>query len=79
MLANMNKFKGLVFSQGVMLKLTQKGVKREDAYKVVQSNAMKTKEDLSSKTVAELKDMAKAKGIEGISAMKKAELIAALS
>ena len=41
MLTNMNKFKGLVFSQGVMLKLTQKGVKREDAYKVVQSNAMK--------------------------------------
>ena len=40
--ANMNKFKGLVFSQGVMLQLTQKGVKREDAYKVVQSNAMKT-------------------------------------
>ena len=40
--SNMNKFKGLVFSQGVMLKLTQKGVKREDAYKVVQSNAMKT-------------------------------------
>ena len=42
MLTNMHKFKGLVFSQGVMLKLTQKGVKREDAYKVVQSNAMKT-------------------------------------
>jgi len=40
--ANMNKFKGLVFSQGVMLQLTQKGVKREDAYKVVQSNAKKT-------------------------------------
>ena len=42
MLTNMHKFKGLVFSQGVMLNLTQKGVKREDAYKVVQSNAMKT-------------------------------------
>jgi len=42
MQTNMNKFKGLVFSQGVMLKLTQKGVKREDAYKAVQSNAMKT-------------------------------------
>lgn len=42
MTANMNKFKGLVFSQGVMLKLTQKGVKREDAYKTVQYNAMKT-------------------------------------
>ena len=36
-------------------------------------------EDLSSKTVAELKEMAKAKGITGISSMKKADLIEALS
>jgi large subunit ribosomal protein L21 len=36
-------------------------------------------QDLSKLTVAELKDMAKAKGIEGISSMKKADLIAALS
>ncbi len=35
--------------------------------------------DLSSKTVAELKEMAKAAGITGISSMKKADLIAALS
>ena len=37
------------------------------------------KTDLSSKTVAELKEMAKAKGIKGLSGMKKADLIAALS
>ena len=36
-------------------------------------------EDLSSKTVAELKNLAKAKGIAGISAMKKADLIAAIN
>jgi large subunit ribosomal protein L21 len=35
-------------------------------------------DDLSKKTVAELKEMAKAQGIEGISSMKKADLIAAL-
>jgi len=35
--------------------------------------------DLSKKTVAELKEMAKAKGVTGISSMKKADLIAALS
>jgi large subunit ribosomal protein L21 len=34
--------------------------------------------DFSSKTVAELKELAKAAGIEGISSMKKADLVAAL-
>ena len=37
------------------------------------------KEVLSEKTVAELKNLAKAKGITGISAMKKADLISALN
>ncbi len=36
-------------------------------------------QDLSKMTVAQLKEMAKTKGITGISAMKKADLIAALS
>jgi large subunit ribosomal protein L21 len=35
--------------------------------------------DLSKKTVSELKEMAKAKGISGISSMKKADLIEALN
>ncbi|MFB9224317.1 adenylosuccinate lyase [Paracoccus cavernae] len=41
MLKNMNKFKGLVMSQRVLLALTQAGVSREDAYRLVQRNAMK--------------------------------------
>ena len=41
MMANMNKFRGLVHSQRVLLALTQKGVSREDAYRLVQRNAMK--------------------------------------
>ena len=45
MLANMNKFRGLVMSQRVLLALTQAGVSREDAYKLVQRNAMKVWED----------------------------------
>ncbi len=36
-------------------------------------------QDLSKMTVAQLKDLAKAKGISGISSMKKADLIAAVS
>ncbi len=45
MLANMNRFRGLVMSQRVMLALTQAGVSREDAYRLVQRNAMKVWED----------------------------------
>jgi len=40
MLANMNKLGGLMHSQRVLLALTQKGVSREDSYRLVQRNAM---------------------------------------
>ena len=45
MLKNMNKFKGLVMSQRVLLALTQAGASREEAYKLVQRNAMKVWKD----------------------------------
>jgi adenylosuccinate lyase len=41
MLKNLNKMGGLVHSQRVLLALTQAGVSREDAYRLVQRNAMK--------------------------------------
>jgi len=43
------------------------------------ASAKKESQDLSSMSVAELKTMAKDKGITGISSMKKADLIKALS
>jgi large subunit ribosomal protein L21 len=56
---------------------------KKEAVKVEKAAPAPKKEaktvDLSKNTVAELKVMAKAKGIEGISSMKKADLIAALS
>lgn len=64
-------------------KTVKKESKKEEKKEAVKKETKKTtkkeeKEDLSSKTVAELKEMAKAKGIEGYSKLKKAELIDAL-
>lgn len=42
MRANMELSKGLTFSQSVLLALTKKGLTREQAYAIVQRNAMKT-------------------------------------
>ena len=41
MLGNLNKMGGLIHSQRVLLALTQAGASREDAYSLVQRNAMK--------------------------------------
>jgi adenylosuccinate lyase len=41
MAANLERLRGLVHSQRVLLALTQKGASREDAYRLVQRNAMK--------------------------------------
>ncbi|MFO1152514.1 MAG: adenylosuccinate lyase [Rhodospirillales bacterium] len=40
MQANLDRLKGLIFSQQVLLALTQAGMSREDAYRAVQRNAM---------------------------------------
>lgn len=45
MVRNLNQMKGLVFSQKILLDLTQAGVSREDAYRLVQKNAMKVWEE----------------------------------
>ena len=42
---NLNKLNGVIFSQNVLLKLTQKGMSREESYKIVQKNALKAIDD----------------------------------
>jgi len=49
MLKNLNLTKGLIFSQTVLLKLTSKGVSREESYRIVQSAAMKVWEDTANR------------------------------
>lgn len=41
MIRNLNKSGGIIFSQQILLKLIDKGVKRDKAYKIVQRNAHK--------------------------------------
>ncbi|MBO6605236.1 50S ribosomal protein L21 [Psychroserpens sp.] len=73
-------------SEIVIEGITASGAKKakpaaKKAEKAAPKAEVKTEEtqDLSKLTVAQLKEMAKAKGIQGISSMKKADLIAALS
>ncbi|ABD55580.1 adenylosuccinate lyase [Jannaschia sp. CCS1] len=68
MMDNMNKYPGLVMSQRVLLALTQAGVSREDAYAMVQRNALKVWEertDFREELLADTEVVA-ALGVDGI-------------
>lgn len=70
MMANMNKFPGLVMSQRVLLALTQAGVNREDAYRLVQRNALKVWEtgcDFKEELLAD-EEVVTALGVDAIEA-----------
>jgi len=56
MIKNLNLTRGLIFSQSVLLKLTEKGATREDAYKIVQDSAMEVWKDNSKNLKDELKN-----------------------
>jgi adenylosuccinate lyase len=45
MIHNLNMTHGVIFSQHVLLKLVEKGMSREEAYEVVQQNAMRSWEE----------------------------------
>jgi adenylosuccinate lyase len=45
MLENLNKSRGLIFSESILLRLVDKGLPREEAYVIVQRNAMKAWKD----------------------------------
>ena len=71
MTRNLNQLGGLIFSQRVLLALTQAGVSREDAYALVQRNAMKVWEQ-GKDFLTELKadtDVTKALPVAQIEAM----------
>lgn len=71
MLVNLNMTKGIIFSQKLLLRLIDKGMSREDAYIVVQRNAMKAwQEDIEFKLLllddAEVKVYLTSEDIEDI-------------
>ena len=56
MIKNLNLTRGIFFSQRILLELTNSGFTREEAYKIVQKNAMKSWSEKSSFLENTLKD-----------------------
>lgn len=54
MIRNLNLTRGLIFSQKVLLALVNKGLSREDSYKLVQTNAMNVWQDKNKNLKDEL-------------------------
>jgi adenylosuccinate lyase len=61
MLKNLKLTRGLVYSQAVLLKLINKGISREDAYKIVQTSSMDVWADQSKDLHSELSKSAEVK------------------
>jgi adenylosuccinate lyase len=54
MLKNLNITRGLIFSQTVLLRLVEKGISREEAYKIVQDSSMNVWQDTNKNLRSEL-------------------------
>ena len=68
-----------IAASGAKKATAKKAAPKAEAVKTSVPKVEAVAQDFSKMTVAELKDLAKAKGVTGISSMKKADLIAALS
>ena len=59
MYANIESSRGLVFSQRALLELVDKGLSREDAYKIVQTNAMRCWAEINLPDGCDFRDLLK--------------------
>ncbi len=68
-----------ITASGAKKAVAKKEAPKKEVVKKEETKVEAVAQDFSKMTVAELKDLAKEKGVKGISSMKKADLIAALS